>query len=155
MRHGPGPLPTETGLLAGIISEHNQHNEWQGGVRYGWFDAILAQYALNVIGKVDTLLVTHMDVLPRLDIWKYCTGYKQTTRRTETLTSLDPHPAFPLNFREQITRELLEVEPILEGCTPEAETVINKIEALTGQSVGLISTGPTMGDVKTLKQIPS
>ena len=48
VRHGPGPLPTETSVLASVVKEHNHTNEWQGAVRYGWFDAVLARYALGV-----------------------------------------------------------------------------------------------------------
>ena len=36
VRHGPGPLPTGTDALSSVVSEHNQYNEWQGVVRYGW-----------------------------------------------------------------------------------------------------------------------
>jgi adenylosuccinate synthase len=47
IRHGPGPLPTETKDLC--VHEHNTEHRWQGPVRYGWFDAVLVRYALRVL----------------------------------------------------------------------------------------------------------
>src|SRR5262249_53628144 len=61
VRHGPGPSPTETAELAGAIREHNTVGDWQGAVRYGWFDAVLARYALAAAGPVDRLAVTYLD----------------------------------------------------------------------------------------------
>jgi adenylosuccinate synthase len=40
VRHGPGPLPTESAEFRHQIDEHNQANPWQGEIRYGWFDAL-------------------------------------------------------------------------------------------------------------------
>lgn len=60
VRHGPGPLPTEDARIR-PRSDHNRENEWQGAVRYGHFDAVLARYALGVTGPVDGLILTHMD----------------------------------------------------------------------------------------------
>ena len=74
-RHGPGPLPTETDVFREAVFDHNRQNEWQGPVRYGWFDAVLGRYALELVGGVDTLAVTHLDAVPHMPTWKACRGY--------------------------------------------------------------------------------
>src|SRR3954451_18527619 len=58
VRHGPGPLPTETSELRSAVREHNGFGEWQGAVRYGWLDAVLARYALDAVGPLDALALT-------------------------------------------------------------------------------------------------
>lgn len=60
VRHGAGPFPTEDPRIR-PRSDHNAQNEWQGAVRYGAFDAVLARYALDVTGPIDGLVLTHLD----------------------------------------------------------------------------------------------
>jgi adenylosuccinate synthase len=165
VRHGPGPLPTETDVLTSVVSEHNKDNEWQGKVRYGWFDAVLARYALGVAGRVDSLAVTHLDVLPHLKTWKYCVGYKGQLDFDDTFVDSDISenvlvdfrlPRFlPLTQREQFTQALSKVTPVLETCDADDEQVIQEISSLLGQPVGIISSGPSAKNIKLLNVIPS
>lgn len=165
VRHGPGPLPTETDELKPVVFEHNKHNEWQGDVRYGWFDAVLARYALNIIGEVDCLAVTHLDALRRLKTWKYCIGYRGyhdpfntsviSERSNDMLT--DFHLPSPLSLleRTQFTQAVTAVTPVLKNCDTYNETVIREIESLIGRKVGFISHGPNAEDVQILNSFPS
>ncbi len=165
VRHGPGPLPTETDVLAPIISEHNQTNAWQGAVRYGWFDAVLARYALGVTGGVNALLVTHLDALTHMQAWNYCPGYKGQLGFDPALVDVRDGDGVLENFRlpsalslaqrEQFTQALAKVTPLLETCEADDEKVIAKIESLLGQSVDMISTGPRAEHVKIIRPIPS
>lgn len=165
VRHGPGPLPTETGDLTSLVTEHNKHNEWQGTVRYGWFDAVLARYALGVTGKVDSLVVTHLDVLAHLKTWKYCPGYKDCQRLYDSLidstipgdilTNFHLPNSLSLAKRAQFTQALSSVTPVLETCKADDETVVHKIEALTGQQVGIISRSSTAENIQILNPLPS
>jgi len=165
MRHGPGPLPTETDDLKTIVAEHNHPNEWQGLVRYGWFDAVLARYALHVTGGVDALAVTHMDVLSSLDTWKYCQGYRSDhdlidtsidlTLSDDTITGFRLPQDLPLEKRAQFTQTLSAVTPVIESCNADDETVLREIELLTGQSIGMTSHGSSATDIQILKSIPS
>ena len=164
VRHGPGPLPTETDALTSVVAEHNRYNEWQGQVRYGWFDAVLARYALWITGRLDALAVTHLDVLPRLANWKYCPGYKgydglyaTTVDATESggvLRSFRPSNSLSLVQRAQLTQALTAVTPELETCNAEDETVIRQIELLTGHPVGMISRGPRAENVQVRNAFP-
>jgi len=164
IRHGPGPLPTETNEFASIVSEHNAFNEWQGAVRYGWFDAVLTRYALHVTGGVDALAVTHMDLLPHLDTWKYCRGYKDhlgisdmgldTLISNDLLTSFRLPEGLSLARRAQFSQVLSTVNPELNTCKAKEEDVILGIEALIGQPVGVVSRGPSSAHVQVLSSLP-
>jgi adenylosuccinate synthase len=67
VRHGPGPFPTEDIGLAGLLPEwHNRDGEWQRAVRFGWFDVMLARYAMEVCGGIDALAITNIDTLSRV-----------------------------------------------------------------------------------------
>ena len=164
VRHGPGPLPTETNVLTSVVSEHNKYNEWQGIVRYGWFDSVLARYALSVTGRIDSLVVTHLDVLSNLKTWKYCTGYKGKYSFDDTFIETDVFngvlanfrlPRFlPLAKRAQFTHLLSSVTPVFETCDADNGKVIRKIKSLIGQQIGIISSGPRAKNVQILNSIP-
>ena len=160
VRHGAGPLPAETDDLTRLISEHNLMNDWQGAVRYGWFDALLTRYAMKETTGVDLLAVTHLDVLHHLKQWKYCVGYQnfysaQTSvglpRNTSTLNELQSQRSLSLEERTDQTRALQHVKPIYEVCEPVEKKVIEIIESLTHLPVGLISRGQKSVDVESLE----
>ena len=165
VRHGPGPLPTETDVLSAIVSEHNRSNEWQGAVRYGWFDAVLARYALEVAGRVDSLFLTHLDILSHMDRWIYCPGYKEPLDFDKTfvdsaisddvLSSFHLPHFLPLAKREIFTQALFKITPLLESCAAGDEKVIQMIELLLGQPIDIVSHGPGAKDVKIINAIPS
>lgn len=69
-RHGAGPLPTEDTILhgMGLDEPHNQEGRYQGSFRIGWFDWNLFNRALDIIGGVDYLAVSHFDYLKNLGI---------------------------------------------------------------------------------------
>jgi adenylosuccinate synthase len=65
-RHGQGPFPTENDDFH-ALSAHDHNNSdgsMQGSFRSGYFDLVLAKYALDVIGGVDGLAMTCLDRLP-------------------------------------------------------------------------------------------
>lgn len=165
VRHGPGPLPTETDELTPVVSEHNRYNEWQGAVRYGWFDAVLTRYALGVVGGLDSLAVTHLDLLSHLKTWQYCAGYGghldfdpsfvATNSSNGVLKNFNLPRSLPLEQREQFTRALCAVTPDLQNCDANSGKVIHRIETLLGQQVGMISSGPRAENVKISNSFPS
>jgi adenylosuccinate synthase len=158
VRHGPGPLPSETNELAARVSEHNQFNEWQGTVRYGWFDAVLARYALAITGRLDSLFITHLDLLPRLKFWPCCTAYRLPPGFDSSfcnagitaglLQCFQLSRSLSLAQRTRFTESLAAVTPLLESFEANEETVIAQIEAISGQTVGLVSNGPGAAQVR-------
>lgn len=62
-RHGAGPMPTEGKFGRALRSEHNDLDEWQGEFRTGAFDFTLHRYAVEALGRVDSIAMTHLDDL--------------------------------------------------------------------------------------------
>jgi adenylosuccinate synthase len=156
VRHGPGPLPSETADLASAVREHNQVGEWQGPVRYGWFDAVLARYALDVAEGVDVLAVTHLDVLSRLPSWKACVGYR-LKEDDDALAVTDPGTGLVdrlrversrnLDRQARLTRFLLGAEPVIEACPAKEDTVLALLGRVLGRGVDWVARGPRGSDV--------
>lgn len=106
VRHGPGPFPTHEPALDGAISEpHNCSGPWQGAVRHGWPDQTMARYAADVAGRIDGVVVTHVDTWRRLPGGWLATAYEGLDRL--------PRPA---SLAEQValTSALLAATPRLE-----------------------------------------
>jgi len=74
-RHGPGPLPTHDPNLDNLAEPHNSGAGWQGPFRRGHPDALLLQYALATVGRLDGLLVSHLDAFERAGGLQWCTSY--------------------------------------------------------------------------------
>jgi adenylosuccinate synthase len=143
VRHGPGPFPTEANI-PNAPAEHNATNEWQGAVRRGWFDAVLARYAIEAIGGVDALAITHLDWLARLAQWTYCDAYSVEDRH-----SCLSRP--PKDRQECLssTEALRLVRPVLHHCPAREAEVLDAIEAITRTPVAFASVGPSATDVRT------
>lgn len=63
VRHGPGPMPTESARLTIRLPEiHNGAGPWQGPVRKGELDVEALGYAIDCCEEpVDGLVLTHLD----------------------------------------------------------------------------------------------
>lgn len=61
-RHGPGPMPTEDAACLPLLDgDHNQEGPFQGPMRAGHLDLVLTKYAIDVLGGIDGIALTHMD----------------------------------------------------------------------------------------------
>jgi adenylosuccinate synthase len=168
-RHGAGPFPTEIRDADTEIAPdvHNTRGEWQEGFRLGHFDAVLARYALKVLGGVDELMITNLDKLG--DNPKICLGYTIAPENAERLSGnhvdgkilvTDLPVQQPLNYyecvqeqpatlQEKLTEDLMKVVPILED-KPKSnrfypDLIVSIIEELD-TPVSLWSQGPTRQD---------
>lgn len=140
VRHGAGPLPTETAELQSAPAEHNAHNAWQGAVRRGWFDAVLARYAIAADGAIDALAITHLDALRALPRWTYCDAYDDGL-------AIAPSAQPSLDQQQRLTQRLLAARPILRHRPADEEDVLATIEELAGKPVIIGSRGPTAAHV--------
>ena len=155
VRHGPGPFPTETPELQSAVVEHNVQDDWQGKVRYGWFDAVLARYALDVAGPLDALALTHLDVPARLGRWRLSGGYEGADAAADLversasgrITRLRPPGERSLPQQERRTALLASLLPVLEDCAPTEAAVLERTEDLLGRQVDWVSRGPRSTDV--------
>jgi adenylosuccinate synthase len=77
-RVGMGPFPTE---ITGSVGEKIQKIGKEFGTttgrqrRVGWFDALIGKYAVMING-VDSIALTKLDVLTKVEKLKICVGYK-------------------------------------------------------------------------------
>lgn len=140
VRHGAGPLPTETTELHIAPDEHNVPNPWQGAVRRGWFDAVLARYAIAADGAIDALAITHADALRAWPRWTYCNRY-------EGGFPLVPSTARSLQYQERLTNELLVAQPVVSHRPAVEDDVLGTIEELARKPVVIGSRGPSAAHV--------
>ena len=150
VRHGPGPLPTESAALAAklaqepALADDNASGEWQGPVRYGHWDAGLIAYGLRVLGGVDVLVTTWMDVLPRLDHWIYADGWSVGAERRAAL----PVSGAPsVEGQTALGAWLGGATPTLHREAPNEAAVVERIEALLGVRPALLARGRRAEDI--------
>jgi adenylosuccinate synthase len=146
-RHGAGPFPSAVAALADVLPEpHNPEGAWQGRFRVGWFDLVLARYALAAAEGADMLAVTHLDALGRLRSVQACTRYEVDPTYVEALRL----GAFQdLVHQEKLTRVLESARPLYQELAlgpDRAAGFVRWIEEALGVPVGLTSSGPTAND---------
>jgi adenylosuccinate synthase len=146
-RVGEGPFPTElvddVGKLLG--KEGNEFGATTGRPRRcGWFDAVVVRYAVMVNG-IDRLAVTKLDVLDTLPAIRLCTAYECDGKLYETIPGnvrilercrpvYEEMPGWKTSTRD-VTR--------LEDLPPRARAYVDRLCALSGASLGMLSIGPS------------
>ncbi len=144
-RVGNGPFPTE---LDDRTSVHlvEQGNEFGATTsrerRCGWFDAVALRRAVAING-VDQLCLTKLDVLDGLDILRLCVGYR---RRADDacVYSARACAAYEPQYEEMPGWLGDSVAGTLDYAElpRAARHFIERIEALVGVPVSMISTSP-------------
>jgi adenylosuccinate synthase len=144
-RVGGGPVPTE---MTGAIAEHirargNEYGATTGRPRRcGWFDAVVARYAVRING-LDTVALTKLDVLDQCETVKICTGYRY---RGELLTDF-PEDENVIAAVEPFYEEVSGWLAPTAGAKNEADLpakarrYLERLEELIGAPFCLISTG--------------
>ena len=141
-RHGAGPFPTEcpeSSLLfydgKVLQRDHNHWGPWQENFRRGYFDLVLAEYAIRMCKGIDVLGLTWTDAFQQPSF--VATGYRY---RNET----------PF---DRLIRAAGEATPdFLSDCTPVYEVVKsfpqfqNLLVTRLGTPIQLYSHGPTTDD---------
>ena len=149
-RVGEGPLPTElTGDAGDALRESGQEYGASTGRprRCGWFDAVVARFAVRV-NSLDALALTKLDVLDPVDEVKVCVGYR---------------------VGGEVLSEFPADSAVLALCTPEYEAMsgwstptagvkrfddlpdearryVQRLEELSGAPIAIVSTGSDRAD---------
>lgn len=156
-RHGRGPLPTEDAQLTQTLVEpHNVNNAWQHGFRTGYFDLPLADYAIEVAGVPDYLVISHLDNLNRFPQKKVCTSYGYLGEFNPDFFEYkgSNHVYRIRSTREQDLSRQEELGKAVESCIP-LYTYLGNIDATSyaayiaqtlGIPIGITSAGPTALD---------
>lgn len=153
LRHGPGPLPSESSEVR-PRGDHNAANPWQGPVRYGWFDAVLARHALALAGALDALVLTHLDLLPTRARWPVATRYRAGPRAPECVAEiidgagqLVAHASPPYERQLRLTEVLTSCVPELEELPAEEGAFLARLEELLGRRIDAVARGPRATDL--------
>jgi adenylosuccinate synthase len=145
-RVGAGPFPTE------LFDEYGEHLSRVGHEfgavtgrkrRCGWFDAVSLRRSI-IHSSVSGLCLTKLDVLDGLDTLQICVGYESDGKISEN----------PPLFADAFAK----VEPVYEempgwkestigvtsygGLPANAQKYLERLQALAGVPIDIISTGP-------------
>jgi adenylosuccinate synthase len=147
-RHGAGPLPTADAALDRLPEPHNADTGWQGRFRRGHPDALLWAYALQAVGRLDGLVVSHLDAIDAARPLRWCEAYRIDGEAA--LVSALPCPPVPdLDAQAALTRRLLRAEPVYDT-TPVSTPAqwIERMQSLADLPVKLASFGPTSAHIR-------
>jgi adenylosuccinate synthase len=145
-RVGEGPFPTELhdGDGDGLRNRGQEYGATTGRPRRcGWFDAVVARYAVMVNG-INEWAVTKLDVLDDCETIKLCVGYEFEGERMETMPPdtrvlaqcrpiYDEMPGWQCS-----TRDVSDADDLPEA----AKKYLARLEHLTGVPIRLLSNGP-------------
>jgi len=149
-RHGAGPFITEDDELK-FQDFNNITNDWQGKLRIGWPDMVMARYATNCIlsdgEKLDTIALTCVDRIQSMKEIKVCTDYIDGTGSDFDPVSYIAKTILP-SMAQQLTMRLMTARPKYVQAPPSDLPYV--IESATGVKVGIISSGPTRLDKKAV-----
>lgn len=107
-RHGAGPFPTHDPALDMLPEPHNTGAGWQGPFRRGHPDAVLLRYALQAVGKLSGLLVSHLDLFDRGIQLRWCDRY-------DSGSPLPLGPLGDLEHQQKLTQRLANARPIYDA----------------------------------------
>ncbi len=149
LRHGPGPLPSESSEVR-PRGDHNAPNPWQGPVRYGWFDAVLARLALALAGELEALVLTHVDLLRARPYWPVATRYRPETPAPDLVDAagqLVAHASPPLERQLRLTELIARCAVELEDLPADEGAFLARLEARLGRPIDGVSRGPRATDL--------
>ena len=145
-RVGEGPFPTE---LLDETGEKMRANGHEFGTttgrprRCGWFDAVIARYAVRVSGISD-FAVTKLDVLTGFDTLKICVGYRvggeiirEFPQSQKIFKQSQPVYEEMPGWQEDLT-----LARSFKDLPEAAQNYILRIEELTGVPATLVAIGP-------------
>jgi adenylosuccinate synthase len=154
-RVGSGPFPTE---LLDDLGRKLQHDGEEFGAttgrprRCGWFDAVLARFAVRVNG-IGGLAVTKLDVLTGLKKIRVCVAYEHEGRRIEEVPASAAVLAAVRPVYEEVPgwEEPLCDARSLDDLPANARRYVKLLEELTGATAILVSVGARRGDTIHLR----
>ena len=145
-RVGSGPFPTE------LFDDNGQHlvkigHEYGTTTgrerRAGWFDAVVARYAVRVNGITD-LVVTKLDVLSGMEKVPICVGYEVEGERLSEMpmTQTAFHHATPVYEEMDGWWEDISKARSWDELPAAAQRYVTRIEELSGARVSVVGVGP-------------
>jgi adenylosuccinate synthase len=145
-RVGSGPFPTELedGTGERLRARGNEFGATTGRPRRcGWFDAAALKRSIQING-VSGLCVTKLDVLDGMDELKVCVGYTIDGEFSDLLPAGADDTARCEPVYEDLPGWHASTVGVkrLEDLPPPARAYLDRIEAICGVTIAMISTGP-------------
>jgi adenylosuccinate synthase len=145
-RVGAGPFPTELFDDNGMhmLKIGQEYGTTTGRERRcGWFDAVVARYAVRVNGITD-LVVTKLDVLSGMEKVPICVGYEVDGERLDEMpmTQTAFHHAKPIYEEHDGWWEDISKCRRVEELPDNARRYIERVEELAGARVSTVGVGP-------------
>lgn len=173
-RHGAGPLPTEDAHLTTQLPDpHNGSGPWQGPFRVGYFDAVLARYALAVVAHaqaaadpddvrstsssssgIDSLIITCLDRLAGQTSLQLADGYIDPSGVLHRALPLPATTDASTQAAAQQTHFLQQLRPHYRalhswsepGLPAAAQAYLATISEVLGMPVAAVSLGRSAQD---------
>jgi adenylosuccinate synthase len=147
-RVGAGPFPTELSEDDSVgIHLGTKGHEFGATTgrrrRCGWFDGVALRRAAQ-INSLTGLCITKLDVLDGLDTIKLCTSYKYQGKVLE----MPPLGADAIELCEPVYEEMpgwtesTEGSRSLDQLPENARNYLNRLQAVVGVPIDIVSTGP-------------
>ncbi|MDQ2872853.1 MAG: adenylosuccinate synthase [Candidatus Eremiobacteraeota bacterium] len=142
-RVGAGPFPSE------LHDETGQRLRRNGGEfgtvtgrprRCGWFDAVAAKYAVRLNG-LTAAAITKLDVLSGFDRIGIVTGYRLAGKPVGFEAAGSPNLEVEVEYLAGWPDDIGSVKQLTE-LPPAARTYVNRLAALLGLPIDLVSVGP-------------
>jgi adenylosuccinate synthase len=145
-RVGAGPFPTELFDDNGthMLKIGQEYGTTTGRERRcGWFDAVVARYAVRVNGITD-LVVTKLDVLSGMEKVPICVGYDVDGERMDDMpmTQTAFHHAKPIYEEHDGWWEDISKCRRLEELPDNARRYLERVEELAGARISTVGVGP-------------
>jgi len=145
-RVGSGPFPTE------LFDEDGERLRTIGGEvgvttgrarRCGWFDAVIARYAVRINGLTDFFL-TKLDVLSGWDRIPVCVAYEVDGERVSEMpkTQSDFHHARPVYQMLPGWSSDISGAQTVDDLPPNARAYVRFLEEASGAPISAIGVGP-------------
>jgi adenylosuccinate synthase len=154
-RVGEGPFPSEQ--LNEVGRRLGERGAEFGTVtgrprRCGWFDAVLARQSV-IVGGVEGVVLTKLDVLDGFETLKICVGYKIGERALDYLPAgLTDQAAVTPVYEEMDGWQKPTRGARLWSDLPEAAAAyVRRLEELVGAPVFLLTTSPERDDLILLR----
>jgi adenylosuccinate synthase len=156
-RVGSGPFPTE------LFDENGERLRSIGGEigvttgrarRCGWYDALIARYAVRVNGLTD-LFLTKLDVLTGWEKIPVCVAYEVDGKRVDELpaSQSDFHHAKPIYEFLPGWREDISQAKSLEDLPLNARNYVKYLEEVSGAPISAVGVGPERDETIAVREL--
>jgi adenylosuccinate synthase len=154
-RVGSGPFPTELNDAAGekLRADGGEFGTTTGRARRtGWYDALIARYAVRINGLTDFFL-TKLDVLTGWEKIPVCVAYEINGKRVDELpaSQTDFHHAKPIYEYLPGWSENISSARKLSDLPANARAYIKYLEKVSGAPMSAIGVGPGRDETIVVK----